>query len=155
MVTLLSIQCLFEYELRNVVEYFQLVVPIPSLTQLIFTNSFITGTLHGTQFQALISSLEVMMHMAVMQIFGSYSTVVMGRTNSGIIPLLFQLGFTSDGTFGIDTGQWSSSFSLPFPDSWSMDENGIHVDEDGMKLNGHFTRPTCTSFHTGTTLSNG
>ena len=120
----------FEYELRNVVEYFQAGCPDPVIDTVIFTNSFITGTAAWNP----VPALNIIF--GGDDAYGGYANFrILFNGSNGTYKFrhysatLNQLGFTSDGTFGIDTGPWSSSFSLPFPDGWSMDENGIHVDD--------------------------
>lgn len=52
-----------------------------------------------------------------------------------IFPELTYLGFNGDGFFGGYASSWrSNSTSLPFPDSWFLDEDGIHI-ESGWSQN--------------------
>ena len=55
---------------------------------------------------------------------GSYAGVT-------LFPMLTQLGFAGDGFFGgAGGGYWnrSESYALPFPDSWFLDDEGIHIE---------------------------
>ena len=45
-------------------------------------------------------------------------------------PLLTELGFSGDGFFGGQGSYWKAStpHTLPFPESWYMDDEGIHIE---------------------------
>ena len=68
---------------------------------------------------------------------------------------LAKLGFLNDGFFGRRLLRRYRLVSHPLPHDWYLDENGIHLSQAGAQAIGHTTPTTSTSFHTGTTPSNG
>lgn len=119
-----------EYELENIVSYFEPGCPDPIVDTVLFANSFTTG--QGT-FGPIGASYALGFWGD--DAFGGASTMhweFLGT--SGLYRIRFwiqthgNLGFNSDGIFGNDSHPWSQYTGLPFPTEWFLDEEGIHLD---------------------------
>ena len=118
-----------EYELEDVSTYYILGCPDPVTDTLIFSNSVMLENFGlGSNLWEIYGS-------------GAYGSSLYMKFNfqlgSGTYSFSFQndalyiLGFFNDGFFG-GLGAWfgssPGSVPLPFPDSWYLDEEGIHIE---------------------------
>ena len=114
-----------EYELEDVSTYYILGCPDPVTDTLIFSNSVM---LEGTEASSNYWDCTG---------FDSYNQFFRVRfywnTSNGIYSWYWEnyaivtLGFINDGFFG-SAASSSDASSIPFPESWYLDEEGIHIE---------------------------
>ena len=119
-----------EYELENIVSYFEPGCPDPIVDTVIFANSFTTGQ----------GNLGMIGTIYALNFIGNDAFGGIGVMNwefsgtSGLYRIRFwiqthgTLGFNNDGIYGSDSDPWSQYTGLPFPAGWYSDEEGIHLE---------------------------
>jgi len=117
-----------EYELEDDVSYFVIGCPEPITDTVIFNNTAMVESfsIQGA-YQWTISGIDAYGH--------SFLFSFEPNAQTGLYQLsmytasIVQLGFTYDGFFdGNANGAWTSPSPLPFPETWYLDENGIHIE---------------------------
>ena len=114
-----------EYELEDISTYYNVGCPDPTTDSLIFANSmllynFLPGSdqwcMQGSDAFGFLGQFKFDFYLTE----GLYEFAIYSQAISS-------LGFENDGFFG---NSWSSSgsYSIPFPDGWYLDEEGIHID---------------------------
>lgn len=117
-----------EYELEDAVSYFVIGCPDPITDTVIFNNTAMLESFSTPgAYDWKISGSDAYGH--------SMNFNFEPNAQTGLYEIsiysgsLIQLGFIYDGFFsGNPNGAWTSLTPLPFPETWYLDENGIHIE---------------------------
>ena len=114
-----------EYELEDVSTFFVLGCPEPVTDTLVFSNSMMLDNFYAGSIYWGIDGYDS---------YGFYSSLMFYYT---LVDGLYfwvsfqvaisELGFADDGFFGGDYAA-SSQYAIPFPETWFLDEEGIHIE---------------------------
>jgi len=114
-----------EYELEDITTYYPVGCPDQVTDTLIFNNSVML-----TQFSTESNNWQI----SGSDNYGAYNELnfqinsQLGQYTIQLYSLaLYALGFTPDGFFGSESA-WTNQYSIPFPEDWYLDEEGIHIE---------------------------
>ena len=115
-----------EYELEDVSTYYILGCPDPTTDTVFFVSSMMLANQLTHQDRWAIDGLDGY------GIYNEFEFKYDAQVGEYRFILNFQslsmLGFSDDGFFSAGPISVSDNSTIPFPDDWSLDENGIHIE---------------------------
>jgi len=116
-----------EYELEDISSYYIVGCPDPITDTLIFANQMLLNNFLNLPSEWIMQGIDSygfisQFHFTYDATLGLYEFVL----NSSAISYL---GFENDGFFG-SSWAYSENSTIPFPEDWYLDDEGIHIDAD-------------------------
>ena len=116
-----------EYELEDISSYYIVGCPDPITDTLIFANQMLLNNFNNLPSEWIMQGIDSygfisQFHFTYDATLGLYEFVL----NSSAISYL---GFENDGFFG-SSWAYSENSTIPFPEDWYLDDEGIHIDAD-------------------------